>query len=343
MTIDSNQRRLSICIATLNRATFISATLESIIHQMTNRVEIVVLDGASTDATESVMRDIEKNCPHLRYIRLTENHGLDRDYNSAAEACTGDYVWLMTDDDLLMPGALDRVLRALDDAPSLVVVNAEIRNADMSRVLQARRMSINADRWYTATDWDDFLAASGDYLSFIGCVVIKRSIWIEREKAPYFGTLFIHVGVIFQGPLPGRAMLIADPFISIRYGNAMWRPRQFEIWMFKWPNLIWSFPHLSDYAKASVCDREPWRDWKVLLLHRAKGSYALEEYRKWIAPRTQGSWNGRMAALIARVPGGLANTIAIFYGHLTRQGTRTGLIDLKASRYYFRNWFGSAR
>ena len=46
---------LSICIATHNRADYIGETLDSIIPQLTDEVEIVVVDGASTDATRTVM------------------------------------------------------------------------------------------------------------------------------------------------------------------------------------------------------------------------------------------------------------------------------------------------
>ena len=76
------------------------------------------------------------------------------------------------------------------------------------------------------------------FMSFIGCVVINRDLWLQREKKRYFGTEFIHVGVIFQAPLPGPALVIAEPYITIRFGNAQWTSRALEIWMFKWPNLI---------------------------------------------------------------------------------------------------------
>jgi hypothetical protein len=119
----------------------------------------------------------------------------------------------------------------------------------------------------------------------------------------------------------------------------MWRARDFEIWMFKWPNLIWSFPGPSNRAKAAVCKSEPWRNLNELLLLRAKGSYTTVEYRKWIEPQLKGSWRGSLAAAIAYIPGQLLNSAAVIYGHLARRGTHTGLLDLKASRFYFRNWF----
>ncbi len=53
---------LSICIATYNRAEYIGETLESIIPQVTDEVEIVIVDGASTDNTSSVVKHYIEVC-----------------------------------------------------------------------------------------------------------------------------------------------------------------------------------------------------------------------------------------------------------------------------------------
>ena len=52
---------LSICIATYNRANFIGETLDSIILQLTEDVEVVIVDGASTDNTREVVESYVKN------------------------------------------------------------------------------------------------------------------------------------------------------------------------------------------------------------------------------------------------------------------------------------------
>jgi len=116
---------LSICIATYNRAGFIGETLDSILHQLTDEVEIVVVDGASTDATPTVMERYAADCPGLRYVRLPAKGGVDQDYCKAVECARGEYCWLFPDDDLFKPGAVKRVLDELRNGPCLVIVNAE--------------------------------------------------------------------------------------------------------------------------------------------------------------------------------------------------------------------------
>ena len=49
------QPRLSICIATLNRGAFIGETLDTIVPQLRDDVELVIVDGASKDNTGEVV------------------------------------------------------------------------------------------------------------------------------------------------------------------------------------------------------------------------------------------------------------------------------------------------
>jgi glycosyltransferase involved in cell wall biosynthesis len=341
--IEPRNIRLSICIATLNRARFIGETLESIIAQLTEGVEIVVLDGASKDDTQQVVEQYATACPSLRYIRQDRNNGVDQDFDHAVELAAGEFCWLMTDDDLLKPGAVRSVLDALRPEVSLVVVNSEVCNADFSELIEESRLPFSEDRTYRSDEIDRLLRETGGYLTFIGAVVIRRSVWLERDRRTYYGSLFIHVGVIFQKPLPGEVRMIAAPLISIRYGNAMWRPREFEIWMFKWPSLIWSMPAPSPAAKAALCAAEPWRDFRKLVMQRANGAYSLREYQRWIAPRVGTFVEGLPARLAALVPGGLANVAALLYYRTVRRASPLSLYDTRSSRHYFRNWLRMSR
>jgi glycosyltransferase involved in cell wall biosynthesis len=274
---------LSICIATYNRASFIGETLNSIIPQLDDDVELLVVDGASTDNTEDVVLKFSQKESRIRYIRLSAKGGVDQDYDKSIKLASGKYCWLFTDDDVLKPGAVAAVKVALKKDYDLIVVNAEVRNRELSVMLVRRQLVMQDNKEYDSISMENLFDDALHYLSFIGAVVIRRDLWLSRVREPYFGSEFIHVGVIFQNPLLETALIIAEPYISIRFGNAQWTPRSFDIEMFKWPKMVWSFTDISDEAKRRVTPREPWLNLRTLILQRSLGYYNMQSYRQYFS------------------------------------------------------------
>jgi len=331
--------KLSICIATRNRGAFIGETIRSIATQATDLVEIVVLDGASTDNTGEVVCALQATIPHLRYVRQDANGGVDKDYDVAVGHATGEYCWLMSDDDLLKPGAIATVLRAIERRYSLIVVNSELRNLDLSELLDARRLQFDADRVYRREEFECLFEEASGYLGYIGAVVIRRDVWMARDRERYYGSYFIHVGVIFQAPLPGEALVISEPYISVRFGNTQWRPKEFEIRMIRWTELIASLAAVPQAVRDRHYRREPWTSLKSLVFYRAKGTYDLGDYRRWVAPRLRSPADKARALAVACTPGALANLAGLVYCRRGYRDSNIHLLDMKASRFFWRNWF----
>lgn len=324
--------RLSICIATHNRGRLIGETLGSILPQLSDATELLVVDGASTDDTQQVVLTCFKDQANCRYVRLSEKGGVDRDYARAVELANGEYCWLMTDDDLMVPGAVARIDEALRTEPDLVVANARVANGDFSQTLLDRKLKIEADRIITPDSLDELLALAGDLLTFIGSVVIRRALWLGRDSARYFGSDFVHAGVIFQAPLERPAHIIAEPLVTIRYGNASWSDRTFEIWMFKWPGLVWSFDRTSESARRAVCQREPWRDLRQLVAFKARGHYTKASYTRWLKDQHASVFRRLLNWSLAAFPDRLFNRIIAAYSRV-RPLPPTALFELRRSPY----------
>lgn len=325
---------LSIVIPTYNRCRFIGATLESIIPQLTEQTELIVVDGASTDDTEAVVNHYLPHCPWLRYVRLAQKGGVDHDYDLGVQLARGNHCWLFTDDDLLRTGAVAAVLEAIKHDHDVIVVNYDIWNVDFSHRLQERAYPNTRDTLYPVGADETFFGELAAGLTFIGAVVVRRSIWLSRYRPRFYGTEFIHVGVLFQKRLPGTEFIIATPYVSIRYGNASWTGRTFAIWMFKWPTLIWSFTAYPESARAAVSAREPWRNLRILSSYRATGAYSLTEYNRYLRNRqTPRLWQF-FARIIAAFPGSVANLAWLVYLKMRHGQVGIPEVDLHNSRFY---------
>lgn len=332
--------RLSICIATLNRSDYLKVTLRSIVDQLTPDVEIVIVDGASTDDTATVVQSFKEECGSIRYIRLPEKGGIDKDYSLTVDCAVGDYCWLFSDDDVFLPNAIATILEKLRDGLDLLVVNSELRSADLTEQLKASALDFDVDRVYMPSEVGSFFADAVSYMSFIGCVVIRRALWLERDRQRFFGSWFVHLGVIFQAPLLLDAEVISKPQIAIRYGNATWSARSFEISLFKWPELVWSFDFIDPVERSKVVAREPWRSPSRLLVFRARGAYGPQEYRNHLRGRLTRKVDMAISWLISELPGGVVNAALLCYFSTLGRGrtnAKLQLVDLRSSRFYYRN------
>jgi glycosyltransferase involved in cell wall biosynthesis len=120
---------LTLAIPTFNRESFLSELLNQIgsdlICGSIMGVEILVVNNASTDRTDSLVLGMSAEIPSLRYIKNSSNIGGDRNFMNCVSLAHGEYVWLFGDDEVYLPGALDRVLSALECKPALLIVESE--------------------------------------------------------------------------------------------------------------------------------------------------------------------------------------------------------------------------
>lgn len=342
--IDTSYPKLSICIPTFNRAALIGQTLESIISQATDRCEIVVSDNSSTDNTKDVVFRYMQRFERLRYFRQGSNVGPDRNFDCAVQHAEGDYCWLMSDDDVVRPGAVGTLLHALSGDLSLVLVNRENLDFSLSRVLVARFLLLQSDKTYKPNELDSLFSDTGWLATYCGSVVIKRSIWMSRNRERYYGSMFLHVGVIFQSPLPSNALVIAQPLVSYREGNRLsFSDDAFEVILIKLPTLVWSLP-LSESTKKAFCSRSPWRSVSTLLFYRAAGLYSLDEFRRLLLPHTPPMLRRLMPALVASLPGAIVNLV-YSVGLILSSHHQVGIARawLERSPFHLMNLFRSRR
>src|SRR3954463_3838495 len=112
--------RLSICVTTYNRAQWIVPSLQTILNQSYTDFDLTVVDNASTDNTEELVRSIRD--PRLRYVRNPVNCGLILNQNRAIELATGELIAIYHDDDFYHPDIVRRSIEVLDANPRVGVV-----------------------------------------------------------------------------------------------------------------------------------------------------------------------------------------------------------------------------
>src|SRR5438094_10104367 len=116
--------RFSICIPNYNYASFIERTIRSVLAQEGD-LEVLVSDNASTDGSVDVVRAIDDD--RIRIQVNNVNVGFAGNLDRVVGMASGDWVILLSSDDLIEPDALAcyrGVIDALgDDAARSIVVS----------------------------------------------------------------------------------------------------------------------------------------------------------------------------------------------------------------------------
>ncbi len=130
---------VSICIPTYNHARFIRAAVESALaQQWPGRVEVLVMDNASTDETHRVLAALPPE-PRLRIVREAAHLPMTANWNRCVGQANGELVVLLSSDDLLLPGMIARAATMLERNPGLAFVHSAfevIDDAGMRRGFQ---------------------------------------------------------------------------------------------------------------------------------------------------------------------------------------------------------------
>jgi glycosyltransferase involved in cell wall biosynthesis len=115
--------RVTVMMTVYNGAPYIAEAIESILDQEWKDVEVVVVDDGSDDASGDIAAGLG---PRVR-VERTERRGMGAARNRALELASGELLAFLDADDRMVPGALERLVRALDDDDSLDVVYAHVR------------------------------------------------------------------------------------------------------------------------------------------------------------------------------------------------------------------------
>ncbi|WP_194768001.1 glycosyltransferase family 2 protein [Tamlana sp. I1] len=109
--------KVSIIMATYNRAHFIIETLQSIQKQTFANWECIIIDDGSTDNTEAVLEPIIKEDSRFKYCKRTDKYkkGLPGSRNYGLDLAKGEYIIFFDDDDVVHPQNLETTLGVLNE------------------------------------------------------------------------------------------------------------------------------------------------------------------------------------------------------------------------------------
>jgi glycosyltransferase involved in cell wall biosynthesis len=128
---------VSVVIPTYNHRDFIHDTLNSVVSQSYNPLEIIVTDDGSSDGTQDVIREFAERYANIVPVLHPTNTGIPSNMNRGRFLAKGEFLAWLGGDDLMLPGKIAKQVEALRARPDAVVCchDAEVFESSSGRVL----------------------------------------------------------------------------------------------------------------------------------------------------------------------------------------------------------------
>lgn len=100
---------VTVIIITRNRKILLKRAVDSVLNQTYKNIEVIIVDGASTDGTDELIKQIKDD--RMTYIRQNENVEPRISIDIAFNQSKGDYICFLDDDDEYLQ---DKILKQVD-------------------------------------------------------------------------------------------------------------------------------------------------------------------------------------------------------------------------------------
>ncbi len=201
---------ISICMATYNGGKYLRQQLESILPQLSQQdAEIIIADDGSTDETLQIVESLKDS--RIRVLPAEKHLGIIYNYERALQAAKGDVVFLADQDDIWLPGKVEKVLVALNEADLVTHEAWMLRvtgTSDSSWTRTGKLSDIRPYRRGALRNWWRN--------SFTGCCLAFRKNVLEKAL-PFPKKLPMHdqwLGIVAEKYF--KVGYIAEPLVEYR-------------------------------------------------------------------------------------------------------------------------------
>ena len=112
---------IDIAIPCYNYGRFLEGCVASVLQQSTQQLRLHIIDDASSDNSLSIATKLAERDRRITVTSHPHNRGHIATFNEGIEWASAEYFLILSADDLLVPGALERAARVMDANPDVVL------------------------------------------------------------------------------------------------------------------------------------------------------------------------------------------------------------------------------
>lgn len=204
---------LSFIMPAYNCEAYIEETIDSVLSQLAENCELIVVDDGSSDGTCRILKRMEKHGENIR-IESCSHKGASEARNRGIELAAGEYVTFIDCDDCLAEGFVSQSLRLAEDRADLYIFG--IRRCLMDGSVEERR--IRAGSFPEISDFADEYIRKKNLLIYSNCNKFYRRDIINKYNIRFKeGTDFGEDRLFNYEYLPRIRSVITSGLIMLDY------------------------------------------------------------------------------------------------------------------------------
>ncbi len=182
---------LSICMPVYNGSLHLKEALDSITDQFSdpevlNNVEVICCDDGSRDNSLEILKSYQERFSNIKILVNEKNLGFDRNVNKVLTEGKGKFCWVLSQDELLVPGSLKLLVE-------LLLANPEVAYVCISNNPN-KAGEKDAQFFRDGTELLGTLGMKGGLLS--QNIYNREFLPADREK--YYGNLWFHYSMALE-------------------------------------------------------------------------------------------------------------------------------------------------
>lgn len=215
---------LTIAIPTYNRAAFLELCLKRISEELVSLsadqrmlVKVYVSNNASTDNTTEVIAQCQLNeAGEFEVVVNPENIGGERNVAQCYTSATTPYVWVLGDDDVILPGGLSKVIDVLlqQDVDVLYVNNYWFKDDYTQKPRRAENHGVSMFR-----DSVHFVRRTNVMLTFISGLIVRRGVSLGCYSSVVDGCNLPQMSWVLPLLRDGKCFAIIEDWVIAAKGS----------------------------------------------------------------------------------------------------------------------------
>jgi len=203
---------LSVIMGNYNDARYIGEALEAILSQTLRPAEVIVIDDGSTDNSLEVIEEFVKKDGVIKLFKNDVNKGVLFTYTRGLGIASGDYVYIASANDMVLPGFFEKSMNLLSQYPQAGLCYAELKASDGR---EYKYYLSKEPRYFSVDELTVTSRQRGCFYASGINGIIRRDVLMQGAFAPQVGYIFDVFAAMTAGIRHG-VCYIPEIMVSIR-------------------------------------------------------------------------------------------------------------------------------